>query len=630
MRLPPRVLLAATAVLVPSVSSQQFVNAPGVLNSGNIWTDGVALVDVDDDGDNDILFANGSSYGSGGFEPQHLFLNDGSGVFTAAHGNLNIPNRNMKMVIAEDFDNDGDPDLMYAPEGPFPNPNQFPRMLINDGNGVFSDESAARLPAIPMASFCVCAGDVDNDGDLDVVFTDGATFGGVPTQARLYLNDGSGFFTNATATNLPNDTYNAQDVILLDFDGDFDIDIALSGKGQNGKRGRLWLNDGSGNFSISPAMNQVGTGQTYEVDWGDMDGDSDMDGLVQSITSFNEGWARNDGPAVAMPEFTFSGSNGSDDNEMAAFDFDNDHDVLIGSLGGSERFYRNNGGGNISFAAGIIQGIGDSTLDLAVADLNGDGAYDIVTGQGESGNWTNRVYFNTGPADTNPPVFMNVETPAVLGATETVFRAHIRDAVSDDGQISATMAFSYTTVDGGGGTAGSGMAFHQGGGMFRAAVPTIGSTTQIDLTWTATDDVGNSSMFGPVTVPSGPCAAPINYGTGELGSSGTVAAISSAGGLPSVSNPNFAITLSGGIPSTLCVLLESMGQASDPAAFGTLWVASPFVRIPNTTDGAGNSTYVVPSVPAMAGMTLYYEWVIRDAVAGNAQHSGGLEVTYCP
>ena len=330
------------------LAAQQFTYDAAAHSSGNIWTDGVELADIEGDGDIDILYANGSSYGAGGFQPQHLFLNNGSGMFTAAHGQLNVANFNAKQVIAEDFDNDGDLDLMYAPEGPYPSTTQLPRMLINDSTGNFTDESASRLPALTMASFCVCAGDVDDDGDMDVVFTNGATFGGVPTQARLYLNDGGGFFTDATATNMPVDSYNAQDVTLFDWEGDFDLDIALSGKGSGGKQSRLYRNDGTGTFAVSSVLDAVGTSSTYEIDYADLDGDGDLDGLVQSVSSSGftaiEGWFVNNGSSVTTGDFP--APNGSDDNEMAGVDYDNDGDIdaFIGSLGSTERLYRNDGG----------------------------------------------------------------------------------------------------------------------------------------------------------------------------------------------------------------------------------------------------------------------------------------------
>src|SRR6185503_20423634 len=84
-----RILSSLVALaLVPAVRAQQFTYDAAALPAQNLWTDGVALVDVDGDTDLDILFANGGVYGGTGSQgalAQHLFLNDGTGHFTAAH-----------------------------------------------------------------------------------------------------------------------------------------------------------------------------------------------------------------------------------------------------------------------------------------------------------------------------------------------------------------------------------------------------------------------------------------------------------------------------------------------------------------------------------------------------------------
>jgi len=499
MSLKHRVLpvLALAAAALPA-GAQQFLYDATALPAQNIWTDGVEIADVDGDGDNDILFANGSTYSSGGAQPQHLFLNDGAGNFSAAHANLAVANFNAKMVIAEDFDSDGDLDLMYAPEGAYPATTQVPRMLVNQGGaqagveGTFVNESATRIPNITMASFCVAAGDVDDDGDLDVVFTDGGTFNGVASQARLYLNDGNGFFSDATASRMPVDTYNAQDAILLDYDGDFDIDIALSGKGAVGKRGRLYLNDGTGTFTVSNALNNLGTSATYEIDWGDLDGDGDFDGAVQSITGTSEGWASNTGPNTAPVNTTFPAPNGGDDNEMGLMDYDadGDLDVFVASLASTDKIYRNDGGVFVNQNA-AIQAFFDSTLDLGFGDLDGDDDYDVVTGQGESGNFTNRVFVNTtGTPDVTAPTIIDVEQPVGWSVGETVFHVLAQDAISDDGDINASATFSYTTNVGSGG----GAATHMGHGLFRAAVPTTAGMHSIDVQFDVTDSAGNVAV----------------------------------------------------------------------------------------------------------------------------------------
>jgi len=475
--------------------AQQFTYNAAALPAQNIWTDGVVLVDVDADGDRDIVFANGSSYGgtgTAGAQPQHLFLNNGSGSFVAAHAQLNVANFNAKMVIAEDFDKDGDPDLMYA-SGSTGSP---PRILVNNGFGTFSDETGTRIPtfATNPRSFCVAAGDVDDDADLDVVLTDGGTFGGIASQAFLLLNNGAGVFSNATATHMPVDLYNAQDVTLFDFDADSDIDITLSGKGATGKRSRLYLNDGTGHFTVNTVLDALGTGSTYEIDWAELDRDWDLDGLVQSISGINEGVARNDGVSSPVVPTTFPSPNGSDDNEMAGLDYNNDGrmDVLIGSLGSTERLYRSDGIGLWTNDNAAIQAQADATLDLAIGDLNGDGRHDFVTAQGESGNFTNKVYMNNGPIDTLAPRFLR-RPKGTIKNPQTVLHCQVQDAIMDDGYVdNYVVTYTYVTTGVGAGS-GGGQAFHQGCGQWRAEVPSPVGTATITISWTATDQAGNSS-----------------------------------------------------------------------------------------------------------------------------------------
>ena len=609
MRRAHALLVLAAAVATPATFAQQFTYDNTALPASTIWTDGVAIADVNGDGNNDILFANGQGYGAGGARAQQLLLGDGTGSFTDASANLNVANFNAKMVIAEDFDGDGDLDLMYAPEGAYPATTQVPRMLINQGGaqlgteGVFANESATRIPNITMASFCVAPGDVDDDGDLDVVFTDGATFGGVATQARLYLNDGNGFFTNATGTNMPADTYNAQDVTLFDYDGDYDIDIALSGKGAAGKRARLYLNDGTGNFSISNAHNQLGSGATYEIDWGDLDGDGDFDAAVQSIAGASEGWGRNDGPNTTVPEATFPAPNGNDDNEMALMDYDNDGDldVFVGSLASvGEKVYRNNGNSTFTNNNAAIQTISDSTLDFGFGDLDNDGDYDMVTGQGESGNFTNKVYVNGGPADTLPPTFLGVEVPAAVDPVETVFHAHIQDAISDDGTINASMTYDWVTDL----SSGSGTAFHMGGGLFRATVPTAGALVA-NVTWTATDVQGNAATFESKWQP---------VGVGKAGVSG-VPELRGSGPMSGGSTDN-TVDLSNAAPNATVALYLSVTADEIPFKLGFLYPWPIIVTIFVATDAQGDLSFPLTWPTGVPDdFPIYWQYAIQDGAA---------------
>jgi len=608
-------LTLAALAFSPMAPAQQFVRDAAAIPAQTVWTDGVELVDVDADGDIDILFANGSSYGgtgTQGSQPQHLYKNNGSGVFSEAHAQLNVSNFNAKMVIAEDFDNDGDPDLFYASGSQ----GFTPRILINNGSGVFANESGTRLPSFSPnpRSFGVAAGDIDDDGDMDVALSDGGTFGGIASQVKLLLNDGTGNFTDVTGAQLPADLYNCQDVTMLDFDGDFDIDICMSGKGGTGKRGRLYLNDGTGNFSINGAMNGLGSSATYEVDWGDFDGDNDFDAAVQSIAGQNEGWGENIGTAALMLESTFPNPNGNDDNEMACVDYDNDGDldVFVACLSSAgEKVYRNNGGGSWTNHNAAVQTITDSTLDFGFADLDGDDTYDMVTGQGESGNWTNKIYFNGGPADTLAPTVMGTDVPTTLGDPTTVLHVQLSDGVSDDGHISAVLDFDWTTV----GVVDSDTdvaATHMGGGLFRVAVPTPAGTTSATVDATATDSVGNSVALGPYTIPPAG-GAWTDIGFGLAGVSGVP--VLTGTGTMVVGTPN-SVDLTNAAPSALAVQFASLASTPAPFKGGTLATIPVLLSTTLGTSGGGTIPIAIASWPGglPPGTSIYVQYAIVDAV----------------
>ena len=122
------------------------------------------------------------------------------------------------------MDGDGDPDLLVAKGF-----GQQPRMYLNNGFGVFPDVTTTHLPALTLNSFSVIGGDVDNDGDIDLVFSDSgaSTFGAPGGQPRLFINDGTGHFLDKTATQMPVRRQASVESEFVDVDGDFDLDLFI-------------------------------------------------------------------------------------------------------------------------------------------------------------------------------------------------------------------------------------------------------------------------------------------------------------------------------------------------------------------------------------------------------------------
>jgi hypothetical protein len=146
-----------------------------------------AVIPGDWDGDQleDLFFPEGGGQ-------SRLLMNSGS-VFQDV-SSTNLPDTQPGTRAAtSDVDRDGDLDLVVADDG-----EQACRILVNDGAGVFSDESADRLPPVTTASLDILLCDVDGDGDDDIVLTDLGELGvGAPP---AYLdNDGTGHFQNGSS-----------------------------------------------------------------------------------------------------------------------------------------------------------------------------------------------------------------------------------------------------------------------------------------------------------------------------------------------------------------------------------------------------------------------------------------------
>lgn len=134
--------------------------------------------------------------------------------------------------------------------------------------------TASRMPADGDETDSVALGDVDGDGDLDMVLGNITWAHGFPTPGRnrLYLNDGTGTYVDVT-TRLPLDNDYTHTVELGDVDDDGDLDVVLGNAGQN----RLYLNDGVGTFTDVTAMQMPVGNHGASVLLGDVDGDADLD-----------------------------------------------------------------------------------------------------------------------------------------------------------------------------------------------------------------------------------------------------------------------------------------------------------------------------------------------------------------
>ncbi|MHC4946173.1 MAG: FG-GAP repeat domain-containing protein, partial [Planctomycetota bacterium] len=235
---------------------------------GKSSTTSLALVDVDGDGDLDLAEGNHE-------KPNRIMLNDGEGNFKFSGQKLG--DGKTVSLIFKDMDGDSDVDLV---SGNLEEPN---RVWQNDGTGKFVD--SGQVLGVNKTTR-MAFGDLDCDGDLDIVE------GTLGQENKLWMGSVSGTWGKVSFKSMKQapSSNNTQTVALGDVDRDGDLEIVeanyfdyWTGKGQPNY---IWINDGTGLFLDSGQA--LGSYRTRAIALGDLDGDGDLD--VAEAVEGGENW----------------------------------------------------------------------------------------------------------------------------------------------------------------------------------------------------------------------------------------------------------------------------------------------------------------------------------------------------
>ncbi len=240
------------------------------------YSDYAAWVDFNRDGKLDLFVGRGFNVLT-----NQLFFGNGDGTFNQVlSGDIVTDAFRTHGCAWGDYDNDGNPDLFVANSD-----NQNNNLYHNNGDSTFTKITTGGVVTDGGFSLYATWGDYDNDGYLDLYVTNGQG-----QNNFLYHNDGNGSFTRITTGAIVNDGGASQTPIWADFDNDGDLDLLVTnGFGTAADVNFLYWNNGDGTFTkelADPIVTE--TGWSLGASYADIDRDGDLDVLIGKGFGSNE------------------------------------------------------------------------------------------------------------------------------------------------------------------------------------------------------------------------------------------------------------------------------------------------------------------------------------------------------
>ena len=356
------------------LESRHLLSAVGFVTHDIVSSDAtgsVYAVDLDGDGDTDVLSA--STHRLGWYENT-----DGKGTF--APQQLISPGFLFWWVHSADVDGDGDVDVLSAADS------GLTWHENTDGHGTFGPQQEIGHPDHFAA---VKTADLDGDGDLDVL------------HGLWWYENTNGKGTFGPRQMIPDDAARsgyAADLDLADLDGDGHVDVLsvwspFNFSGDSDDRKVAWYEntDGKGTFSAERFI-ITDVGDADSVLAADVDGDGDTDLLTASRTDGKIAWYENsDGDSTfESPQVITTDAVGAKSVFAADVDGDGDVDVLSASslfnifdpetIDGKIAWYENTDGEG-TFGPQLIINTEPvfGANSVFAADVDGDGDVDVLS-----------------------------------------------------------------------------------------------------------------------------------------------------------------------------------------------------------------------------------------------------------
>jgi hypothetical protein len=401
---------------------------PAVVNANSITTG-----DFNRDGKLDLAVSNSSSSG-GDFQTVSIFLGNGDGTFQPKNDFPIDPNG--IVVIAGDFNNDGNPDLAVACTS-------VVDVLLGNGDGTFRPKTTTTLIASASA---LVSGDFNGDGRPDLAAASSPFGFGSNGVVDVLLGNGDGTFQSPT-------THFAcgagpQGLDVGDFNGDGKLDWVTANQQSGTVTVRLGNGDGTFQSKVDLAVGQ----SPSSVKVADLNGDGKADIALANISP-NLVTLLGNGDGTFRPPVAFD-AGGAQPSFVTAGDLNRDGkpDLVGLTQGSSISVFINTSGqfgidGTITDEngaplAGVLISLSGTGVATTTATTGADGRYSFASLQsGASYTVTpSKVNYSFAPPSQT---FNNLSSSATANFTGTLLRFNIRGTItivgSSPGGVTVTL-----------------------------------------------------------------------------------------------------------------------------------------------------------------------------------------------
>jgi hypothetical protein len=419
--------LASTAGAAATRQVYQFTAATGGTGRGyfadttivgNTGNRDQVLGDIDGDGDLDLI-TTGSLFGC------RIFLNNGAGQYSFKTGVVTA--QTPSGVVLGDVDNDGDLDMLVGDAD-----NASLAVCRNDGAGNFSGSvTGAQNATVGNRPVSVAVGDLDGDGDLDF-----ATANAGSNTATVWFNTGGSPYLYTTFTTVAMGS-GPTAIVLADVDNDGDLDLVTSNGGTTSNpTGEVHIsrNSGTGTFGSYTSV-LVGL-QPTELQLADIDGDGDLDLLTANTGAASLSVRQNNGSGTFSGTTTLALPAGSTPTGLRVgdVDADGDLDLVVAQGTGGRVFTCLNTAGTFAVQARPLRLNRDLTapansVGVTLGDVDGDLDLDVITSD-QQGRVMLSLNLNAPPTLPIPTITSLTPASGPVGASIVVAGTNLTDVTS--------------------------------------------------------------------------------------------------------------------------------------------------------------------------------------------------------